>query len=375
MGEHLLRQLRERLHTLQSMSIMSLATLLDPRFKLIGFFSPSKAAEATKRLVAECGALIRTPEDVQPEENPSTSQPEQEIPGNFINFKSIWSNYYNIHWHSLCILFRKQTLAKIGSDCKAVQKDQESNSWRNCWSPAVPGWTKYRTLGGPSELLADTKTCVSKLIYTCCHFLVHTCFLSPVWKGIFKGRRSCVQEKKSPKPEKCGKNIVFKQKPIKLFHVSQAFSLASASYTSIFTALWQVKPLFFSSFRTYIASFVFIEGSRHLHLFMYRCNNKILYWHIVFIIIYSHFKTLTGVKFCSYRMTNTFDIFYLFVSLFPVFLVCQRLQIICGCFTPVHQQGVLWAHEAHDEASWDEPFSEPICWKASKLHEASSRHH
>lgn len=89
MGEHLLRQLRERLHTLQSMSIMSLATLLDPRFKLIGFFSPSKDAEATKRLVAECGALIRTPEDVQPEENPSTSQPEQEIPGNFINFKSI----------------------------------------------------------------------------------------------------------------------------------------------------------------------------------------------------------------------------------------------------------------------------------------------
>jgi len=160
-----------------------------------------------------------------------------------------------------------------------------------------------------------------------------------------------------------------------LCKVTQAHSLASASYTSIFTALWQVKPLFFSSFRTYIASFVFIEGSRHLHLFMYRCNNKILYWHIVFIIIYSHFKTLTGVKFCSYRMTNTFDIFYLFVSLFPVFLVCQRLQIICGCFTPVHQQGVLWAHEAHDEASWDEPFSEPICWKASKLHEASSRHH
>ncbi|KAK1882424.1 Glutamate receptor 4 [Dissostichus eleginoides] len=80
MGEHLLRQLRERLHTLQSMSIMSLATLLDPRFKLIGFFSPLKAAEATKRLVTECGALIRTPEAVQPQENPSTSQPEQETP-------------------------------------------------------------------------------------------------------------------------------------------------------------------------------------------------------------------------------------------------------------------------------------------------------
>ena len=57
MGEHILRQLRERLHTLQSMSLMSLATLLDPRFKLIGFVSPLKAAEATKRLVAECHKL------------------------------------------------------------------------------------------------------------------------------------------------------------------------------------------------------------------------------------------------------------------------------------------------------------------------------
>ncbi|KAJ4936575.1 hypothetical protein JOQ06_001164 [Pogonophryne albipinna] len=81
MGEHLLRQLRERLHTLQSMSIMLLATLLDLRFKLIGSFSPLKAAEATKRLVTECGALIRTPEAV-PQESPSTSQPGQETPGN-----------------------------------------------------------------------------------------------------------------------------------------------------------------------------------------------------------------------------------------------------------------------------------------------------
>nr|XP_033962438.1 zinc finger BED domain-containing protein 4-like [Pseudochaenichthys georgianus] len=88
MGEHLLRQRRERLHALQSMSIMSSATLLDPRFKLIGLFSPLKAAEATKRLVTECGALIRTPE-AMPQESPSTSQPEQETPGHFIHFKAI----------------------------------------------------------------------------------------------------------------------------------------------------------------------------------------------------------------------------------------------------------------------------------------------
>lgn len=45
MGDQL-RQLREKL--LYSMSIMSLATLLDPRFKVIGFFRQTKATEAIK---------------------------------------------------------------------------------------------------------------------------------------------------------------------------------------------------------------------------------------------------------------------------------------------------------------------------------------
>ncbi|KAL7374602.1 hypothetical protein ABVT39_003702 [Epinephelus coioides] len=58
-ANHLRRQLRERLYQLQSMSIMSLSTLLDPRFKSIGFFSPSKAAEAVNRLTTECAAVIR----------------------------------------------------------------------------------------------------------------------------------------------------------------------------------------------------------------------------------------------------------------------------------------------------------------------------
>lgn len=61
MGEHLKRQLREKLNTLQSMSIMSLATMLDPRFKAMGFLSPTKANEAIKRLTSECAAIVPTP--------------------------------------------------------------------------------------------------------------------------------------------------------------------------------------------------------------------------------------------------------------------------------------------------------------------------
>lgn len=59
LGEHLIKHLREKLHTLQSSSIMSLPTLLDPRFKTIGFFSPTKADEAVRRLASECANIIR----------------------------------------------------------------------------------------------------------------------------------------------------------------------------------------------------------------------------------------------------------------------------------------------------------------------------
>ncbi|XP_057701568.1 uncharacterized protein LOC130921551 [Corythoichthys intestinalis] len=59
MAEGLKKQLRDKLYNLQAMSVMSLATLLDHRFKKIGFFSPNKAQEAERRLTAECAAVIR----------------------------------------------------------------------------------------------------------------------------------------------------------------------------------------------------------------------------------------------------------------------------------------------------------------------------
>ncbi|KAK7910500.1 hypothetical protein WMY93_015184 [Mugilogobius chulae] len=70
-GDQLIRQLREKLHTLQSMSIVSLATLLDPRFKVLGFFSQTKATEAIKRLTSECATIIRAQQSG--EESPQAS--------------------------------------------------------------------------------------------------------------------------------------------------------------------------------------------------------------------------------------------------------------------------------------------------------------
>ncbi|XP_073670667.1 E3 SUMO-protein ligase ZBED1-like [Paramisgurnus dabryanus] len=58
LAEMMMRQLREKMHNLQSMSILTLPTLLDPRFKTLGFLSPSKGNEAVKRLTSECAFII-----------------------------------------------------------------------------------------------------------------------------------------------------------------------------------------------------------------------------------------------------------------------------------------------------------------------------
>lgn len=58
LAEHLFRQVREKLNQFQMMSIFTLPTLLDPRFKTLGFLSPSKADEAVQRLTSECTFII-----------------------------------------------------------------------------------------------------------------------------------------------------------------------------------------------------------------------------------------------------------------------------------------------------------------------------
>jgi len=71
---NLLRLLSERLSTYETMSIMTLATLLDPRFKTIGFSSQSNAQTAVRRLTSECAAIIRAAQNT-PSSQISSSPP------------------------------------------------------------------------------------------------------------------------------------------------------------------------------------------------------------------------------------------------------------------------------------------------------------
>ncbi|XP_041841820.1 zinc finger BED domain-containing protein 4-like [Melanotaenia boesemani] len=72
LGANLRRRLTESICNMESLSVMTLATLLDPRFKTVGFFSPQRATEAVKRLKSECAAEMRSHEP-DPAEEPSSS--------------------------------------------------------------------------------------------------------------------------------------------------------------------------------------------------------------------------------------------------------------------------------------------------------------
>uniref|UniRef100_A0A669B7A9 HAT C-terminal dimerisation domain-containing protein n=1 Tax=Oreochromis niloticus TaxID=8128 RepID=A0A669B7A9_ORENI len=76
---NLTRMLGECSSHLETMSVMTIATLLDPRFKAVGFCSQTNAQAAVRRLTAECATIIENEKDqIMPVPPiPSTSsQPE-----------------------------------------------------------------------------------------------------------------------------------------------------------------------------------------------------------------------------------------------------------------------------------------------------------
>ncbi|XP_073727347.1 zinc finger BED domain-containing protein 4-like isoform X3 [Misgurnus anguillicaudatus] len=59
LGQNLSRRLADKFSALESTSVLTLATLLDPRFKTFGFHNHIQAQTAIGRLTSECTALIR----------------------------------------------------------------------------------------------------------------------------------------------------------------------------------------------------------------------------------------------------------------------------------------------------------------------------
>ncbi|XP_030011319.1 zinc finger BED domain-containing protein 1-like [Sphaeramia orbicularis] len=65
LSDNPLRRIRENVAGNESLSVMTMATMLDPRFKTLGFLSQNKAQEAVRRLKAECSVVIGNSEAVQ----------------------------------------------------------------------------------------------------------------------------------------------------------------------------------------------------------------------------------------------------------------------------------------------------------------------
>uniref|UniRef100_A0A674N5B4 HAT C-terminal dimerisation domain-containing protein n=1 Tax=Takifugu rubripes TaxID=31033 RepID=A0A674N5B4_TAKRU len=76
LGINLNRIMNDKLSGIETTSIFSLSSLLDPRFKTLGFQSPSNAESAVHRLKSECAALLRNAPTQEDPPSTSTAQPE-----------------------------------------------------------------------------------------------------------------------------------------------------------------------------------------------------------------------------------------------------------------------------------------------------------
>lgn len=86
LAENLRKRLTDAIFSMESLSVMTLATLLDPRFKKNGFLSQQKANEAVKRLQSECAEEMRSQEPDPREEEPSSSHGSEPSSGMKIHF-------------------------------------------------------------------------------------------------------------------------------------------------------------------------------------------------------------------------------------------------------------------------------------------------
>lgn len=83
LGQNMSTTLLNKFDTLENSTVLSLSTLLDPRFKCIGFRSQDKAQYVVRRLTSECAALMRHTLDTPT--NPSASAPLQPAAPNVQN--------------------------------------------------------------------------------------------------------------------------------------------------------------------------------------------------------------------------------------------------------------------------------------------------
>ncbi|XP_073670235.1 E3 SUMO-protein ligase ZBED1-like [Paramisgurnus dabryanus] len=72
LADNLVRRVREHALQMESISVMTMPTLLDPRFKKLGFLSPGKLQDAITRLKSECVNVIRNSDTPPPAQLPAS---------------------------------------------------------------------------------------------------------------------------------------------------------------------------------------------------------------------------------------------------------------------------------------------------------------
>ncbi|XP_040924228.2 E3 SUMO-protein ligase ZBED1-like isoform X1 [Betta splendens] len=150
--EHLKHRVTDTASNLESLSVMTLATLLDPRFKSLGFRSSSKFNEAVTRLRSECASVIGRTNEPQP--GPSSQQ--LSAPTSGMLFSIICMLFFGNHvlkchffsdnlWQDFDIEVGRQTTSATADAIQEVQRYLAEGNIARSQDP-LKYWDNHKSL-------------------------------------------------------------------------------------------------------------------------------------------------------------------------------------------------------------------------------------
>ncbi|XP_041842078.1 zinc finger BED domain-containing protein RICESLEEPER 3-like isoform X2 [Melanotaenia boesemani] len=156
LGQNITAALRDKFDDLESSAVLSLCTLLDPRFKTIGFRSQDEAENAVERLTTECAALMGH----KSTDYPSTSVPTHLNPSS--RAFDLWKSFDE--QATMSITHRNSTVNATAE----VQKYMKDVHLERCEDP-LAYWNEQRKVYPHLFSLAKQYLCTPASSVSCEH--------------------------------------------------------------------------------------------------------------------------------------------------------------------------------------------------------------
>ncbi|KAI2646665.1 hypothetical protein H4Q32_027927 [Labeo rohita] len=122
------KYIKQRCSNVESIRVLALAMLLDPRFKTLGFGNQDNAHEAERLLTAECASIIRQTSEHASQAEASSSQAAQNPPSSHDLWELLDSRVSETQQHRSC---NADVTIEVKRGCSELETtgQKENSTW------------------------------------------------------------------------------------------------------------------------------------------------------------------------------------------------------------------------------------------------------